>query len=95
MSPNSDRNQRASRRLALELGCVSPGEFSPQFWAHPANVSRVLRCLRALPARALSDAARRMERLGLFFHGLAMETGEGGVRGLRISDPYIGIADTF
>jgi hypothetical protein len=63
------------------IGCISEVQWkSDEFWAGRANVLDVMRCLEAIPAQRLNAALRPLEAEGLFFHGLATETGPNGVK---------------
>ncbi|KAI1706673.1 carboxylesterase family domain-containing protein [Ditylenchus destructor] len=87
-----NRNQRASRRLALLVGCVAESEWlSHYWWESKANVADVLRCLRSVPATVLSATIKVMEDDGFYFHGLALETGPNAI----VFDTYQELAKKY
>jgi hypothetical protein len=75
-----NRNEWASRKLALSLNCVTEKQWKSElFWADRGNVSAVLKCLEGWSAERLAAILPALETEGIYFHGLATEIGPNGV----------------
>lgn len=66
------------------MGCVDENQWKSQsFWSHRGNISAVMECLEAFAPDEISSKLPALEREGLYFHGLATEIAQNGVKKRR------------